>query len=74
MLLVNPKTRGFRKLFVFENDFKTYFSKTFDAYRPKKDVKLRPKRLSDSLEQMSSINYQNLCGCAIKKFIRNIHK
>ena len=42
-LLVNPKTGGSRKLFVFENDFKTYFSKTFDAYIPNKDVKLRPK-------------------------------
>ena len=45
-----------------------------DAYRPNKDVDLRPKSLSDPLDQMSSINYQYLFGCAIKKFIRNIHK
>ena len=63
--MVNPKTGFCRKLFLLENDFKTY-CQIFNAYRPNKDVKLRPKSLSNRLEQISSIDYQNLFGCAKK--------
>ena len=35
--------------------------------RPNKNVKLRPKSLSDPVKRMSSINYQNLFGYAIDK-------
>ena len=37
-------------------------SKTFDAYRPIKDVKLRPKIFSNAFHQMSSINYSQTCS------------
>ena len=40
--------------------------KTCDANRPNKDVKLKPKSLSNPLDQISSLNYQNLFVCAIK--------
>ena len=39
----------------------------FDANRPNKDVKLRPKNLSNPPNQMSSINHQNVFGCAMIK-------
>ena len=37
--------------------------KTFDAKRPNKDVKSKPKSFSNPLDQMSSLNYQNLFVC-----------
>ena len=40
--------------------------KTCDANRPNKDVKLKPKSLSNPLDQISSLNYQDLFVCAIK--------
>ena len=40
--------------------------KTCDANRPNKDVKLKPKSLSNPLDQISSLNYQTLFVCAIK--------
>ena len=47
--------------------FQKLLCKTFDYNRPNKDVKLRLKSLSNCLDQISSINYQKLFGCAIKK-------
>ena len=70
-LLGNPNTGDSKKLFLSEN----FLRKTFDANRSNKIVKLRPKRFLNPLDQINSINYQNIYRLAInKKFISNIHK
>ena len=73
-LIVNPKAGGSRKWFLPENDFKTFSAKHLMPADPTQmwnwDLSL-----SNSLDQVSSINYQNLFGYAINRnFIRNIHR
>ena len=64
-LLGNLKAGFSRKLFLPENDFKTCSAELLMSTA--QDVKLRPTSLSNPLDQMSLINYQNLFGCAINK-------
>ena len=55
---------------LFQPSFQDLLCRTLDAYRPNKDVKLRPKGAWSSLEQINSINYQNLFGCDINKKVK----
>ena len=59
-LLANPKGGSRKGNCFYLKISKLASCKMFDAYKPNKDVQLRPKSLSNPLEQMSSINYKNL--------------